>query len=63
MFKFIKEWLKDYDGAMRELNKSGFFICHHSQGSLCHYIENKLNTHINTADDKLRTISKDDTNA
>ena len=63
MFKFIKEWLKDYDEAMRELNKSGFFICHHSQGSLCHYIENKLNTHINTADDKLRTISKDDTNS
>ena len=58
MFKFIKDWYKDYTTAMNELQDSGWFIFYHSHGSVCHYVEPEKTTHINTADDKTRTISK-----
>lgn len=58
MFKFIKEWYKDYNKAMKELNDGGWYVFYHSHGSVCHYVDPKLNTHINTDDDKPRTISK-----
>jgi len=59
-WNFIKEWYKDYQAAMKELNGSGWYIFYHSHGSVCHYVEPKLNTHINTDDDKLNSIPKDD---
>jgi hypothetical protein len=59
MIKYIKEWYNDYQAAMKELNKSGVFICYHSHGAVCHYVEDKLTDHINTEHDKQRTISKD----
>jgi hypothetical protein len=58
MFKYIKEWYKDYQTAMNELQDSGWFVFYHSHGSVCHYVEPEKTTHINTADDKTRTISK-----
>ena len=61
MFKFFKKWYDDYHQAMKELNGGGWYIFYHSHGSVCHYVEPKLNTHINTDDDKLRTIPKNDT--
>jgi hypothetical protein len=33
-------------------------VFYHSHGSVCHYVEPEKTTHINTADDKTRTISK-----
>lgn len=58
MFKFIKEWWKDYQYAMNELQVDGWYIFYHSDGSVCHYIEPEKTTHINTDDDKLRSFSK-----
>lgn len=43
---------------MKELNDGGWYVFYHSHGSVCHYVDPKLNTHINTDDDKPRTISK-----
>lgn len=58
MFKYIKEWYKDYQTAMNELQGSGWFIFYHSHGSVCHYVKPEKTTHINTDDDKPRTISR-----
>ena len=61
MFKLIKEWYNDYQHAMKELQGSGWYIFYHSHGSVCHYVEPEKTTHINTADDKLDSIRKNDT--
>lgn len=61
MFKYIKEWYKDYQTAMNELQDSGWFIFYHSHGSICHYIEPELNTQINTLHDKQKTIQSENT--
>lgn len=62
MFKFIKKWFKDYSTAMKELQDSGWYIFYHSHGSVCHYVEPEKTTHINTSNDKLDPIRKNDRN-
>jgi hypothetical protein len=62
MFKFIKKFLNDYQDAITEMNNQGYYIYYHSHGSVTHYVSPRLNTHINTTDDKLSTVSKNNTN-
>ena len=61
MFKYIKEWYKDYQTAMNELQDSGWFVFYHSHGSVCHYVEPEKTTHINTLHDKQRTVQSENT--
>jgi len=57
MFKFIKEWLADYNEIQKELNRSGLFTVYHQFGAYTQYIEPPTSTHINTSDDRQNTIS------
>mgnify|MGYP000013160731 CR=1 FL=1 len=65
MFKYIKEWFKDYQYAMQELEKDGHYVFYYSGGSVCFKVDRnkqpKLTTHINTTDDKLNTLPRNDT--
>ena len=62
MFKFIKKCFSEYQDAIEEMNNQGYYIFYHSHGSVTHYVSPRLNTHINTADDKIRSISKNPCN-
>jgi|TARA_A200000159_G_scaffold86423_1_gene79925 hypothetical protein len=55
-FKVIKEWITDWNEAQRELNKTGVFTVYHTFGASTHYIAPTKTTHINTVDDKSKTI-------
>lgn len=56
MFKFIKEWIKDYNEAQKALNDAGIFNVFTPWGGITTHI-------INTHDDKLRTIQENNTNS
>ena len=60
MFKILKEWFKDWQAVEKELAEAGVFVVPHFYGAVT-YIDPELSTQINTADDKLRTVSKNDT--
>ena len=62
MFKFIKKCFSEYQDAIAEMNNQGYYIFYHSHGSVTHYVSPRLNTHINTNDDKPSTVSKNNTN-
>ena len=61
MFKSIKKCFSEYQQAIDEMNNQGYYIFYHSHGSVTHYVSPRLNTHINTHDDKPSTVSKNNT--
>ena len=64
IIKYLKQWNEDYQYAVQELNKEGYFIFYHSGGSVCYKVDRitqpKLTTHINTCDDKPSAIPTKD---
>tara|TARA_B100000780_G_C21112975_1_gene449954 strand:+ start:969 stop:1220 length:252 start_codon:yes stop_codon:yes gene_type:complete len=59
IWNYVKERSDDWNHLQKELNDMGVFTVYHQFGATSHYIDLKLNTHINTTDDKLRTIPND----
>ena len=60
MLKLIKQWFDEWNDVQQELAEMGIFQIHTLHGSFLHYIDPQLSTHINTADDKLRSIPEKD---
>jgi len=56
IIKYFKEWSRDYNAVQKELNDMGLWTAYHPWGAYIHYVEPKFSTHINTTDDKFRTI-------
>tara|TARA_B110000090_G_C13326125_1_gene425472 strand:+ start:240 stop:434 length:195 start_codon:yes stop_codon:yes gene_type:complete len=56
IIKYVKEWCRDYNAVQKELNDMGLWIAYCQWGAYVHYVEPKFSTHINTTDDKFRTI-------
>ena len=49
IIKYFKEWSRDYNAVQKELNDMGLWTAYHPWGAY-------VSTHINTTDDKFRTI-------
>ena len=60
MFKKLKKWAAEYNQIQKEINEAGIFVVYHPFGACTHYIEPMAITHINSNDDKQRTISTED---
>ena len=56
MFKWLKEWAKDYEEAEKCLRESGIFVISFPNGWYSSYI-------VNSNDDKLDPIQPNDSNS
>lgn len=63
MFKRLKQWANEFNRVQKELNEQGIFTAYHHFGSVVHYIEPKISTHINTSHDKQETVRRKDSRA
>ena len=63
MFKFLKKCILDINEMQKSYNEIGLFTIHTIHGSFIHYINNEKTTHINTDDDKQRTIQTDNSDS
>lgn len=57
LFKYLREWAKDFNAVQKELNDMGLFTVYHHFGACINYVDPTITTHINNTDDKQDTIS------
>ena len=60
MLKWIKDFIKKCQQVDQELREAGIQVHYHWGGAYVHQLDTEKTTHINTTDDRLRTIQKKD---
>ena len=60
MLKWFKTFLKNCQQVDKELREAGIQVHYHWGGAYVHQLDTGKTTHINTKDDRLRTIQKKD---